>query len=72
MAKYEYDEPGAFLKTIRKLLDEDPRDYVFLASDIRVPAVWLMKIMNGEIKNPGLNRMEYVYGQLTGKKLPTK
>ncbi len=72
MAKYFYDKPGAFLATVRKLINENERPYVLLAGDLKVPAIWLKKVADGDIENPGLNRIEYVYEQLTGKKLPTK
>jgi len=68
--RHFYDKPGPFLGMVRQMLIDDDRHYVILAGDLKVPAIWLKKIMEGEITNPGLNRMEYVFEQLTGKTLP--
>ena len=72
MAKYFYDEPGKFHSTVRRLVNDDERPLVILAGEIKVPAIWLQKFADGRISNPSVNRIEYVYEQLTGSALPTE
>lgn len=72
MAKYFYDQPGKFHETVRQLVNNDGRQLVILAGDMKVPAIWLQKFADGRIANPSVNRLEYVYEQLTGNPLPTE
>lgn len=72
MAVYFYDEPGKLHYEIMRLVNADKRPLVILAGELCIPAVWLKRFSIGEVKNPGVNRMEYIYEKLSGKSLMPK
>lgn len=40
-----------------------------LCADTRVPYTWLQKFRNGDYRNPSVNRVQYLFEFLSGKKL---
>lgn len=69
MAVYFYDKPSKLHGEIMRLIKKDERPLVILAGDLKLPAVWLKRFAAGEVANPGVNRMEYIYEQLSNVSL---
>lgn len=65
-----FDKQAPLLaKVVELLAAKRDKDYMILWSETGIPYFWIRKIANGEIKNPGVNRIQYLYEHLTGKKL---
>ena len=65
----EYDKPQSLHINTRQLLKDDPRTLTMLSQATAVPFFWLKKFSAGEIPNPGVNRVQYLYEFLTKSKL---
>jgi hypothetical protein len=63
------DKPGSLVTEVRKMLKADIRPQLQIATDLKVPYHWLKSFMAGAIPDPGVNRIQYIYEQLTGRKL---
>ncbi len=63
------DEQGSILKRTLALLQKDPRSHQLLSIETQVPLAWLTKLRNNEIPAPSINRVQYLYEKLSGKKL---
>jgi transcriptional regulator with XRE-family HTH domain len=56
------------LKTTLLLLDATALDdWKRLAKELDVTVGWLRQLANGEIKEPGVNKIERLYSALSGK-----
>jgi hypothetical protein len=64
-----YDEAGTLLQKTRAILARDQRSLLELANETGLPFYWLRKFAGGKIKNPSVNRIQYLYEKLTRKKL---
>lgn len=65
-----FDTEGKLMRTVQRLIREDPRSLPEIYRDTRVPLSWLNGFVAGAYRNPSVNRLEYLYEQLTGKELP--
>lgn len=64
-----YDLQGAFMTEVRNMLRDDPRTLLEIYHATELPFYWLRKFAAGEIKNPSVNRVVYLYTCLSGKTL---
>ncbi len=65
----EFDDPGSLLTTTRQLIKDDERTMLIIAQMSGIPFFWLKKFTAGEIRNPSVNRVQYMYELLTKKEL---
>lgn len=70
MKDQNFDQPGTLLKAVVAdlALRKDP-GLVSLCKDTGVPYFWLRKVARNEIKNPSVNRVQFLYEHITGTKL---
>jgi hypothetical protein len=64
-----YDNPQTLMAETIALLRKDPRSLLDIHKESGVPFYWLKKFSAGEIPNPAVNRTQYLYEYLSGKKL---
>lgn len=57
------------LKVLELLEPMTDTDYLAIWRDTGVPYHWTRKLVKGEFKNPGVNRIQFLYEHLTGNKL---
>lgn len=69
MPEKQYDRPLSLMKTVQKLLKDDPRSIPEIYRESGIPFYWLRKFADNEYKNPSVNRIEFLYTFLTGKEL---
>ena len=69
MILQEYDRPQSLLTTTRQLIKQDRRTLNMISQATAVPFYWLKKFSAGEIPNPAVNRVQYLYEFLTQKNL---
>lgn len=62
------DQPGSLIIATRALLAEQT-DLPKLYADTGLPFYWLKSFADGTIKSPSVNRVQYLYEKLAGKKL---
>ena len=62
-----YDQRCSFLDNVLVLLENDKRSLIDIHKQTGLPFYWLRKIKTGEIKNPSVNRIVYLYQHLTDK-----
>lgn len=63
------DSPGTLLTETKRLIKKDRRSLMRLAFETDIPFYWLQKFMRGGILAPSVNRIQYLYEKLSGKKL---
>ncbi|UZT28638.1 hypothetical protein pD_gene0031 [Vibrio phage 033B] len=63
------EQEHSLLAKTRELLLADPRSNYQLSLALQLPYHWLRDLENGRCKNPAVNRVQYLYEQLSGKKL---
>lgn len=68
MAK-ENTPPGTLYQRTRELLRKDPRGLLDIHKESDIPFYWLRKMQQGEIADPGVNRVQKLYEYLTDTKL---
>ena len=64
-----FDNPGKLMSRVLELLEKDPRTNPEIFRDTRIPLNWLNGLTRGDFRNPSVNRLEYLYEQLSGKEL---
>jgi hypothetical protein len=64
-----FDSPGSLIKRTRELLKSDKRKLHEIYRDTGIPFHWLRKFSADEIPNPSVNRVQYLYEKLSGKKI---
>lgn len=64
-----HEQECSLVTKTRELLDADPRSLGKLSLQLQLPYHWLRDLQQGNISNPAVNRVQYVYEQLSGKKL---
>lgn len=65
-----FDKPATLLEAVVvQLKTRRDKDLITLYAETKLPYYWLRKVANGDIKNPSVNRIQYLYEHLTGKKL---
>lgn len=65
----EYDRPQSLYSGTRKLLKGDKRTLHMISQLTGVPYYWLKKFAAGEIANPAVNRVQYLYEFISKKEL---
>ena len=63
--------PGELYQAVLRLIEERPRIVTLkdIADGADVPLAWLKTFAAGNIRDPSVNRIEVLYGYLTGKSL---
>lgn len=64
-----WDQPSTLQAATVQLIKDSPLTLPELYRDSGVPFFWLRKFVYNEIKNPSVNRVQYLYEFLSGKKL---
>ncbi len=65
MVLQEYDMPQSLYDTTRHLIKKDKRPLRMIGQATGIPYYWLKKFSAGEIPNPAVNRVQYLYEFLT-------
>jgi hypothetical protein len=65
----QYDLPMSLMEKTMKLVNEDPRGWPELWRDTGVPFYWIKNFAKGKYANPSVNRVQFLYEALSGKKL---
>lgn len=63
---------GSLLKITRKLLNKRKRTFRSLSRETGLGYFWLIQVAAGNVGDPGVNRIQFLYEHLTGKKLLRK
>ena len=69
MTLQEYDKPQSLYLKTRQLLKDDKRPLRMIGQATAIPYYWLKKFSAGEIPNPAVNRIQYLFEFLTKSKL---
>lgn len=64
-----FDAPGSLIRATLDLIKKDPRNAAELYRDTGLPFHWLTKFIHGDIDSPSVNRVQYLYEKLSGKKI---
>jgi len=62
-----FDQPGSLMAATLKLLQE--RDLFEVFAETRIPYYWLKTFAGGMYRNPGVNRVQFLYEHLSGTKI---
>ena len=63
------DKPGTLAQRTRDLLQNRECSMPRLSRNLDLPLSWLIRFERAEIPSPGVNRVQFLYEQLSGKKL---
>jgi hypothetical protein len=63
---------NTLLQRTRALLNADRRPYHVIAAESGLPVYWLRKVAWGEIRAPGVDRVQKLYEFLSNRKLIVK
>jgi hypothetical protein len=69
MANNNFDKPGKLMSKTRELLRNDSRSIAKISIDTGITFFWLQRVSADMMKNPSVNRVEYLYEQLSGQTL---
>jgi len=64
--EYDYDKPGRLLKETIDLLKD--KNLIDISYETRLKHTWLVKLKNGGMQNPSVNRVEFLRDYLIGKR----
>ena len=64
-----FDSPGALMLQTHELLKKDGRSIADISIETGITFFWLQRFSAHMMKNPSVNRVEYLYEYLSGKKL---
>lgn len=65
-----FDQEASLLKNVRERLNAGrDRDLMVIWKETSIPYYWLRKIASGDIKNPSVNRIQFLHEYFTKKKL---
>lgn len=67
--KWDKHEQGALMKRTLELLNAASHTHLEVFTATGIKPDWLTRFINGKIKDPGVNRIEVLYGFLTGRDL---
>ena len=67
-----FDNPGTLMLKTHALLKSDPRNISDISIDTGVSFFWLQRFSAMSMKNPSVNRVQYLYEQLTNTILKIK
>lgn len=63
------DQPQSLVTVTQNLIKKDKRTRYDLAKELEIPFHWLNSFAQGYIDAPSVNRVQYIYEKLSGKKL---
>jgi len=70
MSHEVFDKSCSLLEAvIAQLAVMKESDYLEIWRETKLPYFWLRKVANRDIKNPGVNRIQFLYEHLNKKKL---
>jgi hypothetical protein len=64
-----YDLPNSLMQETIRLINSDPRSPLEIYRDTGIPFYWIKNFAKGLYTNPSVNRVQFLYEILTGKKL---
>ena len=64
-----YDKPGQLMITTQVLLKGSQKTLPEIYKDTGIPFYWLRKFRTGEMRNPSVNRVQYLYEYLKGESI---
>ena len=67
MTHQEFDQPGKLMTVTQTLLQD--KNLLVVYTETGLPFYWLKKLRRGEIRNPSVNRVEFLHAYLSGIKL---
>ena len=68
-SKKSFDSPGNLMLKTHELLKIDDRSVADISIATGISFFWLQRFSAHMMKNPSVNRVEYLYEHLSGKKL---
>lgn len=68
-ATKKFDQSGTLMQRTHELLKKDNRSIAIISTDTGITFYWLQRFSNCSMKNPSVNRVQYLYEHLAGKKL---
>ena len=68
-SKKRFDSPGKLMIKTHQLLKADGRSIADISIDTGITFFWLQRFSAGSMKNPSVNRIEYLYEHLSKKSL---
>lgn len=69
MAEVKFDAPGTLMHETLRLVKTSGKSLPQLYRDTGIPFYWLKKFSSGEFQNPSVNRVQFLYETLSGRKL---
>lgn len=69
MQQFEEGVSCSLLEATRALMQDDSEFVMDVFRETGIPFFWLRGFAKGQYKNPGINRIQYLYEYLSGKKL---
>lgn len=66
---YSDEVPGSLLEKTRKMMKDDKAFVMQVFRDTGIGYFWLRSFAKGAYSNPGVNRVQYLYEYLSGRKL---
>lgn len=63
-----FDQPSSLMLKTLELLKG--KDLLKVYEETRISFYWLRKFSAGDFRNPSVNRVQYLYEHLSGKRLP--
>ena len=69
MTAFAFDNAGDLLTFVRKHLILSKKTLKDIHKETGLPYVWLVPFTKGKIRNPSVNRVEFLYTYLTSKQL---
>lgn len=64
-----FDEPGTLMQETLALIEKSGKSLPQLYRETGVPFYWLKKFVSGEFTNPSVNRVQFLYEHLSGKRI---
>lgn len=65
----KFDQPGTLLKAALREIKDSKLTVFALHKKTGLPPDWLSQVKRGTIENPSVNRIQFLYERMTGKKL---
>lgn len=65
----DFDAPGSLIIATHRLMKKERRTLLEIWRDTGVPFGWLTAFKRGAIASPSVNRIQYLYEKLSGRKI---
>ena len=66
---HDFESPGSLQAATYQLLKKDGRSLSDISTSTGISFYWLQRFSQNVFKNPSVNRVQYLYEELSGKKL---